>query len=911
MANARIRITLLALGAALALACAFLLPAPAWAATTFTVTYTNADSTPHSPTVIDPTNVLDGDAVAGTPLAATLTTWGATGQTTWYVVEAMTSITISERIETAGDVRLVLLDGSTLTAQNGIAVNENASLTIYGQGNGTGKLVSTYDAVQSGAAIGSDTSHAPGAISLLGGMIHASTGVAGGAAIGGGYECAGNIVTIARGTVLAETGALGGAGIGAGSGSSDGGSLVITGGNVQITTTNAQVTNGTDNGGLRITKQDYPTSTDYYATSTRFTYYDTAGSNSFNGAYVAWIPACAVAFDSNGGSGTMPTQPFAKDAARNLTPCAFTCTGYAFAGWSDSRTATLPTYLDGASFSTNTDTTLYAVWNRIIDEPTPVQGLVYNGQPQIGVSTNARYVLSNASATNAGEYTATATPAPGYCWSDGSTEAREIAWSIAPAPLTVLGAQATGRVYEEGNTTVTISGGTLDGVIAGEAVTLGGAPLGTMTSDSAGTNKPITVSGYTLVGDSSICANYALQQPTDLVVNIEKAPVEYTAPMPAPDLVYNGTSQELVTAGTVTGGTITYYLNDVIQEEAPRGIDAGKYSITWIITSDSNHTTGASGVITGSFDVNIAQATPAFALNGTSDRAFPNAFTITFNADSEPKVNVKGAKFSANVADGKITITPRETGTATVTVATAKTKNYEASAHVFTLISTTGEIQVTVNAPALTYTGSPQSLGSISTIPANATVKYGTTADECTLSSAPSRTVIGTYTTYYTVEAPYYTTKTGSWQTTISAPGGDTPTISQAMYRLYNPNGGEHFYTASAEERDGLRKLGWKYEGIGWKAPVFSNTPVYRLYNPNGGDHHYTSSAEERDWLRGLGWKYEGIGWYSDDNKTTPLYRLYNPNAKSGSHHYTTSASERDGLRKLGWHYEGIGWYGL
>ncbi|MCR5582577.1 MAG: hypothetical protein K6F70_03060, partial [Eggerthellaceae bacterium] len=53
------------------------------------------------------------------------------------------------------------------------------------------------------------------------------------------------------------------------------------------------------------------------------------------------------------------------------------------------------------------------------------------------------------------------------------------------------------------------------------------------------------------------------------------------------------------------------------------------------------------------------------------------------------------------------------------------------------------------------------------------------------------------------------------------------------MNRLYNPNGGEHFYTASDEERDGLVKLGWQYEGTGWVAPETSDTPVYRLYNPN------------------------------------------------------------------------------
>ncbi|MBQ9278789.1 MAG: Ig-like domain-containing protein, partial [Lachnospiraceae bacterium] len=109
------------------------------------------------------------------------------------------------------------------------------------------------------------------------------------------------------------------------------------------------------------------------------------------------------------------------------------------------------------------------------------------------------------------------------------------------------------------------------------------------------------------------------------------------------------------------------------------------------------------------------------------------------------------------------------------------------------------------------------------------------------------------------------------------------------MFRLYNPNSGEHFYTANVTEKNNLVSFGWRYEGIGWKAPVKSNTPVYRLYNKNAGDHHYTMSASERDFLVSVGWKYEGIGWYSDDSKSVPLYRQYNPNAKAGSHNYTTS----------------------
>lgn len=128
----------------------------------------------------------------------------------------------------------------------------------------------------------------------------------------------------------------------------------------------------------------------------------------------------------------------------------------------------------------------------------------------------------------------------------------------------------------------------------------------------------------------------------------------------------------------------------------------------------------------------------------------------------------------------------------------------------------------------------------------------------------------------------------------------------EAMYRLYNPNSGEHFYTASLEERDTLTGYGWNYEGVAWSSPKVSNVPIYRLFNPNTGDHHYTGSDEEKDNLVNVGWNYEGVGWYSDENLGRPIYRLFNPNATTGSHHYTTSAVERDNLVNVGWNYEGI-----
>lgn len=139
-----------------------------------------------------------------------------------------------------------------------------------------------------------------------------------------------------------------------------------------------------------------------------------------------------------------------------------------------------------------------------------------------------------------------------------------------------------------------------------------------------------------------------------------------------------------------------------------------------------------------------------------------------------------------------------------------------------------------------------------------------------------------------------------------------TQASDQAMYRMYNPWSGEHFYTANKGERNSLVPLGWHYEGIGWMAPA-AGDDVYRLYNPNSGDHHYTLSAQERNWLVTLGWRYEGVGWKSaqaSDTSRSPLYRQFNPNAITGTHNFTLHKQENDSLARIGWHAEGVGWYG-
>lgn len=129
------------------------------------------------------------------------------------------------------------------------------------------------------------------------------------------------------------------------------------------------------------------------------------------------------------------------------------------------------------------------------------------------------------------------------------------------------------------------------------------------------------------------------------------------------------------------------------------------------------------------------------------------------------------------------------------------------------------------------------------------------------------------------------------------------------VFRLYNQYSGQHLYTLSASERNGLVPLGWNYEGVGWQS-LSEGNPVYRVYNPNSGEHFYTMSSAEKANLVKLGWRDEGTAWgsgLSSDASLIPVYRQYNPN--SGLHNYTVSEEENASLVKEGWRAEGVAWY--
>ena len=151
-----------------------------------------------------------------------------------------------------------------------------------------------------------------------------------------------------------------------------------------------------------------------------------------------------------------------------------------------------------------------------------------------------------------------------------------------------------------------------------------------------------------------------------------------------------------------------------------------------------------------------------------------------------------------------------------------------------------------------------------------------------------------------------------SWLTLIGLNVQAAKQDYTALYRLYNAQNNDHFYTTSCDEKNTALSGGYIYEHVtGYVASrqLRRTVPLYRFLLSNG-EHFYTTSNEEMTNLsRIAGNKFEGITGYLADNSqrnTTPLYRL----ASSDRHLYTANEQEKTNyLQNAGNKSEGITGY--
>nr|WP_322032870.1 YDG domain-containing protein [Paraburkholderia sp. J76] len=129
--------------------------------------------------------------------------------------------------------------------------------------------------------------------------------------------------------------------------------------------------------------------------------------------------------------------------------------------------------------------------------------------------------------------------------------------TITPAPLYVLNAFATSKVYDTTTAdTLNVSNATLSGLVPSDAgnVTLNTTTSGTFAQSNVGNGITVTANGFSISG--SAAGNYTLQPVTGLAANITPAPLVINGAV-ANNKVYDATTNATInTSGATLSGVL-------------------------------------------------------------------------------------------------------------------------------------------------------------------------------------------------------------------------------------------------------------------------------------------------------------------------------------------------------------------
>ena len=461
------------------------------------------------------------------------------------------------------------------------------------------------------------------------------------------------------------------------------------------------------------------------------------------------------------------------------------------------------------------------------------RNFVYDGYAHTGVAEGVGYLLTGVTtAQSVGTYYAYATPSENYAWTDGSKSAIAIPWSINRQSVTIPATQ-----------NFTFDGRPHTGVSTGQGYKLSGD----ISKINAGTyTVTATLDDYLQWSDGTT-------DPKTLKWRIDKAKI---AKPKGQNFVYDGTRHVGVLSGTgyavsftssaIDAGTYSAYIKPLDNYQWFDGTQDG----TWINWSIARK--GVKVPTAKSFSYNGSEQTGVVAgegymLSGTTSATNPGSYTAT----ATPTSNFRWANGSTSSVALTWKINP-----ISVAKPRAASFTYDGRAH----------------------TGVPAGTG-------------------YTLSGTASATKVGTYIATATLKAGYRWSDGSSGKVTLTwkinaKPATNKPSTGSGSSGTTKPTTPSPATSTPA-------------------AKQVAKVPMHRMYNPNSGEHFYTASGQERDMLVGIGWNYEGVGWFSDDAKGVPLYRQFNPNVVIGTHNYTTSKAENDHLVSIGWRGEGIGWYGV
>ena len=240
--------------------------------------------------------------------------------------------------------------------------------------------------------------------------------------------------------------------------------------------------------------------------------------------------------------------------------------------------------------------------------------------------------------TDVGKYTASITLGEGE-----NAKTARVEYSITAKEVTVTGITATDRYYAKDNLEVTLTGGTLTGVISGDTVTIDLINAkGTMTDANAGTGKAVTVTGVALGGADK--GNYKLkEQPTGVTVNITRADAGVIITGAPTSKTYGDADFTVTAANGVTESTG----------------NNGKW--TWI-SSDDTVLEIISGADTATPTIRVKKADATGATLTVSYSSITHYGTANVTIKVNPKdVTITGLSAGSKVYDRSTSTTPTDT----------------------------------------------------------------------------------------------------------------------------------------------------------------------------------------------------------------------------------------------------------
>ena len=257
---------------------------------------------------------------------------------------------------------------------------------------------------------------------------------------------------------------------------------------------------------------------------------------------------------------------------------------------------------DNSPFLANNYTLAYTGANLTINKAATATAAAadktYNGASQTGVTGSYVSWANSTTGIDAGSYTAIATPDENHAWSDGTTAAKSITWTMSAKEVAVTWGTTTTFIYNgvaQGPTASAESG------VTGETINI------TRTTGTNAGSYTSTASISSVTGGRAKAGNYKLTENTKAFI-INRAT---TATAAVADKTYNGESQTGVTGNYVSWGGTT------------AGIDAGSYTAT--ATPDENHawsdgTTAAKNITwtMSAKEVAVTWETITFTYNGAA-----------------------------------------------------------------------------------------------------------------------------------------------------------------------------------------------------------------------------------------------------------------------------------------------------